>query len=91
MSNNRDNCWRVSRIDHDAQCAVLSSRQSSCCYAYQQGLNGKQAAWAHKKYHGHRTIPSEAALEALAVHQERANNEFVRAIKIVTNLLVPSC
>ena len=27
----------------------------------------------------------------VAEHQERANNEFVRAIKIVTNLLVPSC
>lgn len=26
--------------------------------AYQLGLNGKQAAWAAKKYHGHRTIPT---------------------------------
>jgi hypothetical protein len=25
--------------------------------AYRKGLNGKQAAWAAKKYHGHRVIP----------------------------------
>jgi hypothetical protein len=25
--------------------------------AYRKGLNGKQAAWASKKYRGHRTIP----------------------------------
>ena len=25
--------------------------------AYHKGLNGKQAAWAAKKYHGHCMIP----------------------------------
>jgi hypothetical protein len=25
--------------------------------AYRKGLNGKQAAWAAKKYRGHRMIP----------------------------------
>ncbi|KAH7928301.1 hypothetical protein BV22DRAFT_1005279, partial [Leucogyrophana mollusca] len=25
--------------------------------AYQKGLNGKQAAWAVKKYRGHRVLP----------------------------------
>jgi hypothetical protein len=25
--------------------------------AYHHGLNGKQAAWANKKYHGHRVLP----------------------------------
>jgi hypothetical protein len=25
--------------------------------AYRKGLNGKQAAWASKKYRGHRIIP----------------------------------
>jgi hypothetical protein len=25
--------------------------------AYHQGLDGKQAAWASRKYRGHRTIP----------------------------------
>jgi hypothetical protein len=24
---------------------------------YQRGLNGKQAAWANKKYHGHCMLP----------------------------------
>ncbi|KAG1728931.1 hypothetical protein EDB19DRAFT_1642270, partial [Suillus lakei] len=25
--------------------------------AYQKGLNGMQAAWATKKFHGHRVLP----------------------------------
>jgi hypothetical protein len=32
--------------------------------AYRKGLNGQQAAWATKKYHGHRTLP-ETILEEL--------------------------
>lgn len=27
--------------------------------AYRKGLNGKQAAWASKKYRGHRVIPEQ--------------------------------
>jgi hypothetical protein len=26
-------------------------------HAYYHGLSGKQAAWASKKYHGHRVLP----------------------------------
>jgi hypothetical protein len=33
--------------------------------AYNKGLNGKQAAWAAKKYRGHRVIP-EQILEDLS-------------------------
>jgi hypothetical protein len=32
--------------------------------AYRKGLNGQQAAWAAKKYRGHRVIP-EAILQDL--------------------------
>jgi hypothetical protein len=32
--------------------------------AYRKGLNGNQAAWASKKYKGHRTIP-ESILQEL--------------------------
>ena len=32
--------------------------------AYRHGLDGSQAAWAAKKYHGHRTIP-DAIMEEL--------------------------
>ncbi|KAF8259002.1 hypothetical protein EI94DRAFT_1618429 [Lactarius quietus] len=32
--------------------------------AYRDGLSGSQAAWANKKYHGHRTLPPESILEA---------------------------
>ncbi|EJF65501.1 hypothetical protein DICSQDRAFT_50755, partial [Dichomitus squalens LYAD-421 SS1] len=27
--------------------------------AYRRGLNGKQAAWAAKKYHSHRVLPND--------------------------------
>jgi hypothetical protein len=32
--------------------------------AYSKGLNGKQAAWASKKYRGHRILP-ESIMAAL--------------------------
>jgi hypothetical protein len=32
--------------------------------AYRKGLDGQQAAWAAKKYHGHRMIP-DTILEEL--------------------------
>ncbi|KAG2153086.1 uncharacterized protein EDB93DRAFT_1239874 [Suillus bovinus] len=35
----------------------FSTRSLRFMDAYRQGLNGKQAAWALKKYHGHRTLP----------------------------------
>ncbi|KAJ3838002.1 hypothetical protein F5878DRAFT_538374, partial [Lentinula raphanica] len=37
-------------------------------HAYSEGLDGAQAAWANRRYHGHRTLPPEmlkAAREAL--------------------------
>ena len=30
---------------------------------YQRGLNGKQAAWANKKYRGHRVLPESILRE----------------------------
>ena len=36
--------------------------------AYYKGLNGKQAAWAGKKYRGHRILP-----ETLLNNLEKAN------------------
>jgi hypothetical protein len=33
--------------------------------AYHHGLNGKEAAWAAKKYHGHCQIPTDATHEVL--------------------------
>lgn len=34
--------------------------------AYHKGLNGAQAAWAAKKYRGHRVIPEHILNELLA-------------------------
>ena len=30
---------------------------------YTKGLNGKQSAWANKKYQGHRVLPDNILLE----------------------------
>ncbi|KAJ7600324.1 hypothetical protein C8J56DRAFT_769128, partial [Mycena floridula] len=35
----------------------FANRSEHFMEAYQLGLNRKQAAWAVKKYQGHRTIP----------------------------------
>ena len=44
--------------------------------AYQKGLNGAQAAWASKKYHGHRVIPmgimKELDKAGIAWHESEA-------------------
>ncbi|KAI6109069.1 hypothetical protein EDD16DRAFT_1485981 [Pisolithus croceorrhizus] len=38
--------------------------RSSCFMdAYLKGLNGWQAAWAIKKYHGHRVLPASILQE----------------------------
>ncbi|KIK72590.1 hypothetical protein PAXRUDRAFT_180398, partial [Paxillus rubicundulus Ve08.2h10] len=40
------------------------ANQSSCFIdAYHKGLNGKQATWANKKYHGHRVLPDSILKE----------------------------
>ena len=40
--------------------------------AYIKGLNGAQAAWAARKYHGHRILP-ENLLRELEVAQAQAS------------------
>jgi len=34
--------------------------------AYQKGLNGPQAVWANRKYHGHQVLPNNI-METLEV------------------------
>jgi hypothetical protein len=36
--------------------------------AYRRGLDGKQAAWAAKKYRGHRTVSEKILAEFEAAH-----------------------
>ena len=31
--------------------------------AYKKGLNGAQAVWANRKYHGHRVLPENILTE----------------------------
>ncbi|KAI0286343.1 hypothetical protein BC826DRAFT_918043 [Russula brevipes] len=43
----------------------FSTRSLRFMDGYRKGLNGKQAAWASKKFHGHRVLP-ESILRDLA-------------------------
>ncbi|KAJ6505133.1 hypothetical protein C8R45DRAFT_923429 [Mycena sanguinolenta] len=43
---------------------IFGNRSAKFADAYAKGLNGRQAAWAARKYHGHRIIP-ESILEEL--------------------------
>jgi hypothetical protein len=51
----QDSCF-ISDINLRYRFANRSARFIS---AYRQGLSGAQAAWANKKYHGHRTLPPD--------------------------------
>ena len=37
----------------------FANRSARFISAYRQGLSGAQAAWANKKYHGHRILPPD--------------------------------
>ncbi|KDR76074.1 hypothetical protein GALMADRAFT_67739, partial [Galerina marginata CBS 339.88] len=41
--------------------------------AYGQGLSGPEAAWANRKYHGHRTLPPEMATKLKNEHTKKYN------------------
>jgi hypothetical protein len=52
----------------DSSCLIcyrFSTRAIRFMDAYRKGLTGKQAAWASKKYRGHRVLP-ESLLHDLA-------------------------
>ena len=42
----------------------FADRSARFVAAYREGLSGAQAAWANKTYHGHRTLPPQAILDA---------------------------
>jgi hypothetical protein len=39
--------------------------------AYGQWLSGPEAAWADRKYHGHRTLPPDMALKLEKEHEKK--------------------
>jgi hypothetical protein len=42
----------------------FANRAARFVSAYKEGLSGAQAAWANRKYHGHRTLPPQGILAA---------------------------
>ncbi|KXN91985.1 hypothetical protein AN958_11045 [Leucoagaricus sp. SymC.cos] len=45
------------------QIRKFANRAAHFISAYGQGLSGEQAAWANRKYHGHRTLPPSIVAE----------------------------
>ncbi|KAL1749625.1 hypothetical protein FB107DRAFT_225179 [Schizophyllum commune] len=43
-----------------------ANRSARFIHAYTEGLSGAQAAWANRKYHGHRTLPPNVMAEVKA-------------------------
>ncbi|KAI6124621.1 hypothetical protein EDD17DRAFT_1468938, partial [Pisolithus thermaeus] len=48
----------------------FANRSTRFISAYQLGLNGMQAAWAVKKYRGHRVLPESILREFDEAHKE---------------------
>lgn len=44
----------------------FTNRSARYISAYSQGLSGSDAAWANRRYHGHRTLPPSMARMAQA-------------------------
>ncbi|KAK7025658.1 hypothetical protein R3P38DRAFT_2529723, partial [Favolaschia claudopus] len=56
--------------------------------AYHRELDGKWAAWAGKKYHGHRVLPESLMIELeAAMAKEKADREATaRVIAVIQQL-----
>ena len=51
-------------ITHLISYLRFANRAARFITGYREGLSGAQAAWANRKYHGHRMLPPESILEA---------------------------
>jgi hypothetical protein len=61
-----------------------ANRAARFISAYSQGLSGPEAAWANKKYHGHRTLPPSIAAEL-----KESYKRYLAALERPTT--IPAC
>lgn len=52
----------------------FANRSARFIDSYAQGLSGAEAAWANRRYHGHRTLPPEMATLARTEVAKLINN-----------------
>jgi hypothetical protein len=52
-----------------------ANRAARFISAYGQGLTGPEAAWANRKYHGHRTLPPDMALKLKTEHEKKYSDQ----------------
>jgi hypothetical protein len=53
-----------------------ANRAARFISAYAQSLTGPEAAWANRKYHGHRTLPPDMALKLKKEHENKYNTNL---------------
>ncbi|KAG2352203.1 hypothetical protein BDR07DRAFT_1314853, partial [Suillus spraguei] len=59
--------------------------------AYKHGLNGAQAAWAVKKYHGHRVLPEDLLIRPQICPQSPlTQGKYTLSIYILSSSTVTS-
>lgn len=58
----------ISGLSHSCD-GRFATRSMQFMNAYRLGLNGTQAAWAAKKYRGHRIIPNDILAQFDRAHQ----------------------
>ncbi|KAF8573829.1 hypothetical protein K439DRAFT_1336063, partial [Ramaria rubella] len=47
-----------------------ANRSAHFIDAYKKGLNGAQAVWANRKYHGHRILPTNIMAKFEEAHKK---------------------
>ena len=55
-----------------------ANRAARFISAYGHGLTGPEAAWANRKYHGHRTLPPDMALKLKMEHEKKYSTSTIQ-------------
>ena len=59
--------------------------------AYHKGLNGVQAAWANKKYRGHRVLPETLMeeMDAANIPWTSTSNTYLLVFRLASYYIIP--
>lgn len=65
-----------SGLDSHSFCLRFARRSLRYMDGYRKGLNGSEAAWASRKYRGHRSIPADATKEMISEAMKVKSNRM---------------
>jgi hypothetical protein len=66
------------KAEHEARSTYLiyhPSAMQTVQLVHGLGLTGPEAAWANRKYHGHRALPPDMALKLKKEHERKYNGQ----------------